>query len=118
MVSEIDIDLVCCWVKLDDDYESLLRKYNKNILFLLCIPMYSYIIKPSDVKDGERYIPDIPAIKSEKINSFEIGYKKIFDFGAIMSLDYYVNHYKETFQHGGVSMEEMMIPMVTLIPKK
>jgi len=27
MVSEIDIDLVCCWVKLDDDYESLLRKY-------------------------------------------------------------------------------------------
>ena len=54
-----------------------------------------YIIKPSDVRDGERYIPDIPAIKSEKINSFEIGYKKIFDFGAIMSLDYYVNHYTD-----------------------
>lgn len=31
---------------------SLLRKYNKNILFLLCIPMYSYIIKPSDVNNG------------------------------------------------------------------
>ena len=55
------------------------------------------LLRPSDVKDGERYIPDIPAIKSEKINSFEIGYKKIFDFGAIMSLDYYVNHYTDFF---------------------
>ena len=24
----------------------------------------------------------------------------------------------KTFQHGGVSMQEMMIPMLTLIPKK
>jgi len=68
--------------------------------FLVYIPEPNgdgYIIKPSDVRDGERYIPDIPAIKSEKINSFEIGYKKIFDFGAIMSLDYYVNHYTDFF---------------------
>ena len=31
--------------------------------------------------------------------------------------NYYVNHYKETFQHGGVSMEEIMIPIVTLTPR-
>jgi DNA-binding response OmpR family regulator len=31
--------------------------------------------------------------------------------------NYYVNHYKETFQHGGVSMEEIMIPVVTLTPR-
>ena len=31
--------------------------------------------------------------------------------------NYYVNHYKETFQHGGVSLEEMIIPIVTLSPK-
>jgi hypothetical protein len=26
----------------------------------------------------------------------------------------FVNYYRNTFQHGGVSMEEMMIPLVTL----
>lgn len=31
--------------------------------------------------------------------------------------NYYVHYYKDTFQHGGVSMEEMIIPLVTLRPK-
>lgn len=31
--------------------------------------------------------------------------------------NYYVNHYKDTFQHGGVSLEEMIIPYVQLSPK-
>lgn len=29
----------------------------------------------------------------------------------------YVNYYKDTFQHGGISMEEMMIPFVYLTPR-
>lgn len=32
--------------------------------------------------------------------------------------NYYVSYYKDTFQHGGISMEEMLIPLVTLQPKK
>ncbi|MCD7710266.1 MAG: PglZ domain-containing protein [Porphyromonadaceae bacterium] len=32
--------------------------------------------------------------------------------------NYYVGHYKDTFQHGGISMEEMMVPLVTLSPVK
>ena len=32
--------------------------------------------------------------------------------------NYYVQYYKDTFQHGGISMEEMLIPLVTLRGKK
>lgn len=32
--------------------------------------------------------------------------------------NYYVSYYKDTFQHGGISMEEMLIPLVTLQGKK
>ena len=31
--------------------------------------------------------------------------------------NYYVNFYKDTFQHGGVSMEEMIIPIIFLNSK-
>ena len=32
--------------------------------------------------------------------------------------NYYVSYYKNTFQHGGISMEEMIIPLVTLRGKR
>ena len=32
--------------------------------------------------------------------------------------NYYVSYYRNTFQHGGISMEEMIIPIVTLKGKK
>jgi len=31
--------------------------------------------------------------------------------------NYYANYYKDTFQHGGISLEEIIIPLVTLVPK-
>ncbi len=31
--------------------------------------------------------------------------------------NYYAQYYKDTFQHGGISLEEMLIPIVTLTPK-
>ncbi|SFE15423.1 bifunctional response regulator/alkaline phosphatase family protein [Thermophagus xiamenensis] len=30
--------------------------------------------------------------------------------------NYYVNYYKDSFQHGGISLEEMLIPLVELVP--
>jgi hypothetical protein len=32
--------------------------------------------------------------------------------------NYYVSYYKDTFQHGGISLEEMIIPLVSMHPKK
>ncbi len=32
--------------------------------------------------------------------------------------NYYVSYYKDTFQHGGISMEEMLIPIITLTPRR
>ncbi len=32
--------------------------------------------------------------------------------------NYYVSYYKNTFQHGGISLEEMLVPIATLSPKE
>lgn len=32
--------------------------------------------------------------------------------------NYYVGYYKDTFQHGGISMEEMIVPLITLRPRR
>lgn len=41
------------------------------------------------------------------------------DFYFIYPTDYhkYLNYYKDTFQHGGISMEEMILPVVTMESK-
>lgn len=31
--------------------------------------------------------------------------------------NHYVQYYNDTFQHGGISMEEMLVPLITLTPK-
>jgi hypothetical protein len=33
------------------------------------------------------------------------------------NFNYYAQFYRDTFQHGGISMEEMLIPLVILEPK-
>ena len=33
------------------------------------------------------------------------------------NFNYYAQYYKDTFQHGGISLEEMIIPVITLSPK-
>ncbi|MGQ1890399.1 T9SS response regulator signal transducer PorX [Thermophagus sp. OGC60D27] len=30
--------------------------------------------------------------------------------------NYYVNYYKDSFQHGGISLEEMLVPLIELVP--
>ena len=39
-------------------------------------------------------------------------------FASPNNYNYYVNYYRNTFQHGGISMEEMLIPLITMEGKK
>lgn len=44
--------------------------------------------------------------------------KEDFYFVYPTDYHYYLNHYKNTFQHGGISMEELILPVITLEPKE
>ena len=43
--------------------------------------------------------------------------KKDYFFAYPNNFNHYVNLYKDTFQHGGISMEEMIVPLIHLKPK-
>jgi len=64
------------------------------------------IKKPSDVK--------LPV--SNLTSSYIFALNDDF-FAYPNNYNHYVKYYKNTFQHGGVSMEEMLIPAISLIPK-
>lgn len=49
--------------------------------------------------------------------SYVFAYGDAF-FAYPNNYNYYVSYYKDTFQHGGISMEEMLVPLVTLSPRK
>lgn len=62
---------------------------------------------------------DPGSIKLPKTNvSSNYIFAKENDFFAYPNnFNYYANYYKDTFQHGGVSLEEIIIPFVELSPK-
>ncbi len=62
-------------------------------------------------KPGEAYLP------TTNVNSKYIFAKGDGFFVYPNNYNYYVNYYKNTFQHGGVSLEEMLIPFIYLKAK-
>lgn len=55
---------------------------------------------------------------SEDKCQYELRFCRSNDFFAYPNnYNYYVNYYKNTFQHGGISMNEMLIPVAYLKSK-
>jgi CheY-like chemotaxis protein len=70
---------------------------------------------PKDVlafKDPKQAGLPVPSVNSSFIFAKEDGFLCYPN-----NYNYYVNYYKNTFQHGGVSMEEMIVPVVRLSSK-
>ena len=60
---------------------------------------------------SEAYLP-----KQHVSSTFVFAKEDLF-FAYPNNFNHYVNYYRNTFQHGGISMEEMIIPFIVLSPK-
>ena len=69
----------------------------------------------SEVFEVEK--PEDVFLPSVNLSSRYIFAKEDYFFAYPNNFNYFVNHYKDTFQHGGISLEEMLIPLVVLKPK-
>jgi hypothetical protein len=65
---------------------------------------------------------EIKKPEDAKLPKFNVSTSYVFAvedyfFAYPNNYNYYVNYYKDTFQHGGVSLEEIIVPIVYLSPK-
>ncbi len=84
---------------------SLRYKYGKNIK---ANPKHAVFVKnPADFK-----------LPSRGVNTFYIIAKEDYYFVYPTNYHHYLNYYNDTFQHGGISMEEMLMPVIEMEGKK
>jgi DNA-binding response OmpR family regulator len=58
--------------------------------------------------------PEHLYLPKENISTAYVFAQEDYFFAYPNNYNYYVNYYKDTFQHGGISLEEIIIPFVTL----
>ena len=65
-----------------------------------------------EMKDPKRFGLPAPNVSSRYIYALNEDF-----FSYPNNYNYYVQYYTGTFQHGGISLQEMLVPLVTLTPK-
>ncbi len=66
-----------------------------------------------EIKDPKKYGLPAPNLSSTYIFATNEDF-----FSYPNNYNYYVQYYTGTFQHGGISLQEMLVPLVTLTPKE
>ncbi len=62
--------------------------------------------------------PDDAFLPKVNVSTSYVFCKETNFFAYPNNFNYYANYYKDTFQHGGISLEEVLIPIVSLSAKK
>ncbi len=88
------------------------RNVNTNLRYKLGRNLSYNAKEVLEVKDPRRFMLPQPNLSTSYI--FATGNRF---FAYPNNYNYYVQYYKDTFQHGGISMEEMLVPLVTLRSK-
>jgi hypothetical protein len=61
--------------------------------------------------------PEVLHLPKYNVSTSYVFTTEDYFFAYPNNYNHYVKYYKDTFQHGGISLEEMIIPYVELIPK-
>jgi CheY-like chemotaxis protein len=83
---------------------SLRYKYGKNIKADKKYAMY--------IKDPQKYKLPVRGVNTNYLIA-----KEDFYFVYPTNYHYYLNYYADSFQHGGISLEEIILPVITLNPR-
>ena len=89
------------------------RNTNTNLRYKLGKNLVCNAKEVFTIRDPKRAQLPAPNLST----SYVFAYGDAF-FAYPNNYNYYVSYYKDTFQHGGISMEEMLIPIITLTPRK
>ncbi len=88
------------------------RNVNTNLRYKLGKNLSYYPKEVYEVKQPKKLLLPQPNLSTAYI--FATGARF---FAYPNNYNYYVQYYKDTFQHGGISMEEMLIPLISLKAK-
>ena len=95
------------------DYNSFIKflKENQIIATVIATIISTYITNLSITFTNDILLPSI------SINSSYVFAKENTYLVYPNNYNYYVNFFRDTYQHGGISLEEIIIPYVVLMPK-